>query len=616
MNQMQQYTSNVQMNLSAFISYIFRFFAFLFSVYGVAQSESVYIDGPYYVHNGQEEQWYGNVTLGPNAELYIEDDAKILFYGLSFKMEPGAKIYGANKSWTHYTQGSGTGSIVFQQPNPINGYTAQQILDGGNQGSAIDSNVFSNIEINNPKGIMLKNTNVAVGNSILFISGNLFLDNNDLIMSQTAVLKGYDASKFVVTNGSGHLVKENYTGIFEFPIGIAANNYTPASVELQANNTIHINVTNYAHSAAIETDANGIDRTWNIYADTAAGAEITLQHNSSTNGSDFNSNANYVSQYGIPDLSGKIGWQINNDATPSKIFGVAETNSATFSSLPINPLDEKSYFTKLSKETESHSNPLAISISKEDVMCDVKGSATAMVSGGKEPYLYNWNNGAKTQKIDNLEKGTYDVIVSDIDGKTITANIVIDETAAPNPGIISGDENICLNETTQLATDGIQGGIWTSSDILIAEVEASTGEVSGKSRGLATITYTVSNDQGCTSKVSYQVIVEDCKSVAKDDIEVFNVITPNEDGANDQLIIKGLENYASNKLEIFDRWGIKVFATENYGKNDNYFRGISNGKAVINQSAGLPRGTYFYVLVYTDFEGNQKEKVGYLYLMR
>jgi len=581
----------------------------------MAQSESVYIDGPYYVYKGQEEQWYGDVILGPKAELYIEDDAKILFYGVSFKMEPGAKIYGADKSWTHFTQGSGTGSIVFQQPNPINGYIGQQILDGGSKESTVDSNVFSNIEINNSKGIILKNTNTVIGNSILFISGNLFLDTKDLIVNQTAVLKDYDASKFVVTNDSGHLVKKNYKGTFEFPVGIAANNYTPASIKLKTNNTIHVKVANYALSAPIEEDKNGIDRTWNIYASTVVEAEITLQHNSSTNGSDFDSNANYVSQYGASDLAGKMGWQINN-ATPSTINGITETNIGIFSSLSINPINEKAYFTKLSNKTESQVNPLVLSISKTDVLCNEKGSATANVSGGKEPYLYNWNNGAKTQTIDNLGKGTYDVIVSDIDGNVITANIVIDEIEAPNPGIISGDENICFSDTTQLATDGVQDGIWTSSDIRIAEVNASTGEVSGKSQGLVTINYTVSNDQGCTSKVSYQVIVEDCKPVAKDDIEVFNAITPNEDGVNDQLIIKGLENYASNKLEIFDRWGVKVFSTENYGKNDNFFKGISNGKTVIDQNSGLSKGTYFYVLIYKDFEGIEKEKVGYLYLSR
>ncbi|MBK9256214.1 MAG: gliding motility-associated C-terminal domain-containing protein [Saprospiraceae bacterium] len=76
----------------------------------------------------------------------------------------------------------------------------------------------------------------------------------------------------------------------------------------------------------------------------------------------------------------------------------------------------------------------------------------------------------------------------------------------------------------------------------------------------------------------------------KDVIDCFapNIITPNQDGINDQFIIPCLSNgnYPSNKLYIFNEWGAEVFSASPY-KND--WQGTFGDKQ-------LPSGTYFYVL--------------------
>ncbi|MHC0442819.1 gliding motility-associated C-terminal domain-containing protein [Flavobacterium sp. 3-210] len=104
------------------------------------------------------------------------------------------------------------------------------------------------------------------------------------------------------------------------------------------------------------------------------------------------------------------------------------------------------------------------------------------------------------------------------------------------------------------------------------------------------------------------------KTPAADDVVVYNALSPNGDGLNDYLNITGLEKYSDNSLEIYNRYGIKVFETVNYGSNENWFRGKSEARATLNKNEGLPTGTYFYVLNLKLSNGNFKNKTGYLYI--
>lgn len=99
-----------------------------------------------------------------------------------------------------------------------------------------------------------------------------------------------------------------------------------------------------------------------------------------------------------------------------------------------------------------------------------------------------------------------------------------------------------------------------------------------------------------------------------DEIEVFNVITPNGDGVHDVLRIGGIENFPNNTVKIFNRWGVLVFSTNAYGSNGNVFDGTSLGRATINQDEKLPTGTYFYIISYENNVGNTKQLSGYIYI--
>lgn len=69
-------------------------------------------------------------------------------------------------------------------------------------------------------------------------------------------------------------------------------------------------------------------------------------------------------------------------------------------------------------------------------------------------------------------------------------------------------------------------------------------------------------------------------------IPSVNILTPNNDGHNDQLIFPGLEKYAASQLQVFNRWGDLVYKSNDY---NNDWDGTMNGKLV-------PAGVYFYNL--------------------
>lgn len=102
-------------------------------------------------------------------------------------------------------------------------------------------------------------------------------------------------------------------------------------------------------------------------------------------------------------------------------------------------------------------------------------------------------------------------------------------------------------------------------------------------------------------------------------IVVYNAITPNGDGVNDYLLIDQSNNQCAEnfKVQVYNRWGIKVFETDNYGLGGDVFDGFSSGRLTLNNSERLPSGTYFYILQYDYDDGGELhrfKKAGYLYL--
>ncbi|MEO5777180.1 MAG: gliding motility-associated C-terminal domain-containing protein [Flavobacterium sp.] len=161
------------------------------------------------------------------------------------------------------------------------------------------------------------------------------------------------------------------------------------------------------------------------------------------------------------------------------------------------------------------------------------------------------------------------------------------------------------------------GGTWTN----VNSATGLTGTVFnpfGVALGVYIFRYTLA-DGSCFD--SYDIVMtvnDDCKPLPCELIAIHNAFTPNNDGINDWFQIDHIgdfECYPSNKVEIYNRWGVLVYETKNYDNLGRRFEGVSEGRTTIDKSAELPTGTYFYVIQWTD-GGASFTKDGYLYLTR
>jgi gliding motility-associated-like protein len=92
------------------------------------------------------------------------------------------------------------------------------------------------------------------------------------------------------------------------------------------------------------------------------------------------------------------------------------------------------------------------------------------------------------------------------------------------------------------------------------------------------------------------------------EIIVYNGMSPNGDGKNDFFLLKNIEILEpGNTVSIYNRWGDKIFETENYDNLKRKFEGLTNDGSTI------PAGVYFYKIV---LYGSGKKLTGYVTIKR
>ncbi|WP_281989681.1 BspA family leucine-rich repeat surface protein [Aquimarina aggregata] len=98
--------------------------------------------------------------------------------------------------------------------------------------------------------------------------------------------------------------------------------------------------------------------------------------------------------------------------------------------------------------------------------------------------------------------------------------------------------------------------------------------------------------------------------IIEDELIVYEIITPNGDGLNDELRISGLTKFPNNTIIIYNRWGAKVFEASGYEqKGVPLFNGIAKGEKKV-----LPTGSYFFTLQYQNTIGNSSSKSGFIHI--
>ena len=209
---------------------------------------------------------------------------------------------------------------------------------------------------------------------------------------------------------------------------------------------------------------------------------------------------------------------------------------------------------------------------KDKLIC--KNSTTTLDAGSGFDY-YKWSTGAEGQNLESISGvGVGDYWV-DLSSNGCVYRQPVKITAAEDPTITHID--VSENTITVHVTGGTKPYYYS----------------------LDGINYQTENVFKNLPKGLQKVYVqgaERCNPVIKEFliINLINVITPNDDGINDVLNYSDLRIKKDVKIEVYDRYGVKIYQSEN---NVYKWDGKFNRRAV-------PTATYWYILNWTEPDTN------------
>ncbi len=205
------------------------------------------------------------------------------------------------------------------------------------------------------------------------------------------------------------------------------------------------------------------------------------------------------------------------------------------------------------------------------------GDTSGLVVSG-DFLAYNWNGeGISGSTYEVSESGTVWVEVMDENECLNRDSVEVKMHFPPNVNL-GNDTTLCGDE--YLTLDAGTGGIryeWSTGN---------TTPVINVDPGEQTYVVQVFNEFGCLTIDSISIL----KCMDRDLIKaaIPTAFTPYQvDGNNDLFIIRGIEKYPQAEVEVFDRWGRRIFKSEP-GYPDPW-DGRYNGEE-------LPMDSYYYVI--------------------
>lgn len=146
---------------------------------------------------------------------------------------------------------------------------------------------------------------------------------------------------------------------------------------------------------------------------------------------------------------------------------------------------------------------LEAAITTTDILCfgADDGTAKVEVSGGTEPYVFQWSNGATVDSVGNLSAGDYSVTITDANEcQTILSATITQPTLLEIE--ITADTLVCPSNTDAFAKVVATGG--TQPYTFLWNTEATTDSIGGI--GAGTYIVTVTDGNGCTAVDSVTIL--------------------------------------------------------------------------------------------------------------
>ena len=199
------------------------------------------------------------------------------------------------------------------------------------------------------------------------------------------------------------------------------------------------------------------------------------------------------------------------------------------------------------------------------------------VTGGAQPYNYQWSNDRDMEDIFGLQPGLYTVTITDGNNckQDKEINLQEPEVLYYETVITPASCNLVPNGEVLFNTFGGTPPYY----YVWQEATLESPLITGVQAGIYRVFLTDSKNCSFSTYFEVPIVYENC-------VGLTNAFTPNGDGFNDTWIIEGIELFPEAEIRIYDRYGNMV---DFYTPNDAPWDGYNDGEL-------LPVDTYYYVI--------------------
>lgn len=199
---------------------------------------------------------------------------------------------------------------------------AGKVILKGSSNQNVNMNNFTipNLEIDNVSNATLTGS-LKIGTNLTFTNGSILLGTNNLTMGAASTITNPSNSRFVVTNGTGKLVKTSQgAAAYSYPVGYSTLTYNPVTISNSGTvddiavralaNVFDAGLTGTAYTKEV------VDASWDISEAVAGGSNlsVTASWYATDELAGFNRNKSGLSYY-IPSPALNLGWDMLNSQT-------------------------------------------------------------------------------------------------------------------------------------------------------------------------------------------------------------------------------------------------------------------------------------------------------------
>lgn len=283
------------------------------------------------------------------------------------------------------------------------------------------------------------------------------------------------------------------------------------------------------------------------------------------------------------------------DAAGNTLFTNAPLTGAAAGSYNLYVTDSNGCESLYSTFTVKATPALQIVAGSEQITADqcslgTGGIQNVSVTGGVPPYTYAWTDAAQkiiatTQNLSSAASGTYTLTVKDATGCGVASQqYTIPLAIAQIPEPAADSIETCAPGQVLIMVNNPQNGYGYRLYSSAAATVPLDDETSGifKLNVQHSESLFISQYSGTCESARYEVKI----AIGLSSIVVPSAFTPNGDGVNDLWQIKGIERYPYALVQVFNRYGQKVFESNGYTQP---FDGTERGTQ-------LPPGVYYYII--------------------